>query len=670
MTTSHPEEVSEIVDLFLIEKLMAKKFKSTLLDIKQRASQDLSMMPIIVGLPPKDSPTPWLKAGFDDVILLPFNKELLATRLEVWLHIREESRLRFRALYENATLGLYRTTPEGKILLANPALVNMLGYDSLADLMKRNLETEGFEPGYDRAAFRQRLERDGVIRGLEAVWQRKDGSSVYIRESAKVIKDPNGNVLFYEGTVEDITERKRVEEALKTSEEMFRDLYENAPNAYLSVGIDGKILRCNHRVEELLGYTTKELLGRPVLDLYADTPHGKTKAKEVFERFKIGEIVRNEELQMQKVDSSIVWISLTVNAIKDTQGQVTESRSILVDITERKQAEIALKESEERWRFISQATQEGILLHDQNKIVDINETGARLVGYTREELIGQSILSLTHPDSLETVLEKVHSGSEEPYEAIGLRKDGSTFPCELLARNMVYHNRPVRVVVIRDLTMYKRAEEIIKKSLEEKEILLKEIHHRVKNNLQVISSLLNLQVEAFEDQHVRKLFNESRDRIRSMALVHESLYKSEDYSQVNFGEYLKRLTRQLFRLYQQSTVELEMNVSTIRLPMDLAIPCGLVVNELVTNALKHAFPQEQSGKITISFKKKNSHNLFLSVKDNGIGGQVESMEKKETTLGMNLVSILVKDQLKGTLKIKQNGGTHVVILFPWRKGKK
>ncbi|MFQ6606090.1 MAG: PAS domain S-box protein, partial [Fidelibacterota bacterium] len=338
-----PKDTLAAVDLFLVEKALAETFKLVLLEIKQKASQKLSMTPILIGLPAKDDPSPWLKAGFDDVIQLPFHKELLATRLEVWLRIREESRLGLRTLYENATLGLYRTTPNGEILLANPALVAMLGYDSLKELQKRNLETEGFEPGYDRTAFRHRLEREGVIRGLEAVWHRKDGSAIYIRESARAIRDASGNILFYEGTVEDITERKRAEEKLKESERMFRDLYENAPNAYFSVGIDGHIRRCNHQAGELLGYPVDQLVGRPVLDLYADTPCGKAKAKQVLKRFKAGEVVQNEELQMQKADGTPIWISLTVNAIKDGQGRVVESRSMAVDITERKRVEERVK---------------------------------------------------------------------------------------------------------------------------------------------------------------------------------------------------------------------------------------------------------------------------------------------------------------------------------------
>ncbi len=151
--------------------------------------------------------------------------------------------------------------------------------------------------------------------------------------------DDKGNCTRLVGLVHDITERKRAEEVLRESEERYRDLYENAPNAYFAVGADGLIRRCNRRVEELLGCAVEELVGRPVFELYADTPQGKGKASKVFQRFRAGETVTDEELQMQKADGTPMWISLTVNAVRDAQGQVVESRSIVVDITERKRAE-------------------------------------------------------------------------------------------------------------------------------------------------------------------------------------------------------------------------------------------------------------------------------------------------------------------------------------------
>ncbi len=152
----------------------------------------------------------------------------------------------------------------------------------------------------------------------------------------------------------DITERKRAEEALRESEERFRDLYENAPNAYFSIGVDGLIRQCNRRAGELLGYAVEELVGRPVMELYADTAHGKETATQVLQRFRAGETVRDEELQMQKADGNPVWVSLTVNAVRDAGGRVVESRSMAVDITERKQAEELLQQSEQRKTILNQ----------------------------------------------------------------------------------------------------------------------------------------------------------------------------------------------------------------------------------------------------------------------------------------------------------------------------
>ncbi|HYG35841.1 MAG TPA: PAS domain S-box protein [Clostridia bacterium] len=153
--------------------------------------------------------------------------------------------IRFRALYENATLGLYRTTPEGRILLVNPTLLRMLGYDSFEELMQRNLEQEGYAPTYPRQEFRTQIERDGQITGLEAAWTRADGSVIYVRESATAIRDAEGKTIYYEGTVEDITDRKQAEEALKQSEARYRTVFEQSPLGIAMVSPEGQFLSAN-----------------------------------------------------------------------------------------------------------------------------------------------------------------------------------------------------------------------------------------------------------------------------------------------------------------------------------------------------------------------------------------------------------------------------------------
>lgn len=213
----------------------------------------------------------------------------------------------------------------------------------------------------------------------------------------------------------------------------------------------------------------------------------------------------------------------------------------------------------------------------------------------------------------------------------------------------------------------KKAEEHIKASLKEKEVLLKEVHHRVKNNLQVISSLLSLQSQHIEDKEAYAMFKESQDRVRSMALVHEKIYQSLDFDRIDFAEYIKSLARSLYRSYgtNMSQVELKFDVEDIHLSVDLAVPCGLVVNELISNALKHAFPdaKEHRGYIEVGLKSFPENGIELSVADNGVG-LPEGIDFENTgSLGMQLVTILIEDQLIGNLTIEHNHGAKFIIRF-------
>jgi two-component sensor histidine kinase len=209
-----------------------------------------------------------------------------------------------------------------------------------------------------------------------------------------------------------------------------------------------------------------------------------------------------------------------------------------------------------------------------------------------------------------------------------------------------------------------KAEAQIKASLSEKEVLLKEIHHRVKNNLQVICSLLQLQSRGIQDQDALQAFQDSQHRIRSMALIHEKLYRSANLSEVDFGEYIRNLTGYLLRSYRASLgpVSLQVDAAQVALPIDSAVPCGLIVNELVSNALKHAFVDGRAGEIRVGLLSDGDNLVHLSVADNGVGfpGQVDFQNTE--SLGMQLVNTLVH-QLDGQIELHNGDGTRFEIAF-------
>ena len=218
--------------------------------------------------------------------------------------------------------------------------------------------------------------------------------------------------------------------------------------------------------------------------------------------------------------------------------------------------------------------------------------------------------------------------------------------------------------IVEDITDRKEAEEKLKMSLVEKEVLLREIHHRVKNNLQIISSLLNLQSRHVEDEPALDMFHESRNRVRSMALVHEKLYRSNDLAEVDFCEYIQSLSRHLFMSYrvEPTEIDLSIDVKDVFLDINTSIPCGLIINELVSNSLKHAFSGRDRGKIHVSMRPENNGKFKMVIRDDGVG-LPKNLEVTQTeSLGLQLVTMLV-EQLQGTLSVVNKNGTSYEILF-------
>jgi PAS domain S-box-containing protein len=293
-----------------------------------------------------------------------------------------------------------------------------------------------------------------------------------------------------------------------------------------------------------------------------------------------------------------------------------------------------------------------IVLDMENHIVDANPAAQKLIG-GGAELIGKSaeaVWSEWSSKGLDST-----TGSKE------IVLDEQRIYDITISPLIDWRGRTVsRVVVLRDVTDRKRSENL-KQSLEEKEILLQEIHHRVKNNIQVISSLLQLQSHNVKDEKYKEMLKESRDRIRSMALVHEKLYQSENLANIDFNEYIKDLARNLRRSYGATRIALNVECD-VSLGIDTAIPCGLIINELVSNSLKHAFPGNREGEIRIVFHSL-SGGIELIVCDNGVG-LPDGMDFRNTeSLGLHLVTILAEGQLGGEISLDKSKGTAFRITF-------
>jgi two-component sensor histidine kinase len=254
----------------------------------------------------------------------------------------------------------------------------------------------------------------------------------------------------------------------------------------------------------------------------------------------------------------------------------------------------------------------------------------------------------------------------ERREIMGRRKDGSEFPAEASISKVESEGEVMFTVILRDVTQRVLADEKIRSSLREKEALLKEIHHRVKNNLQVVSSLLGLQSRTIQDPEVRKMFQESQNRIHSMALLHESLYQSDNLSQIDFPAYIRQLAEYLFRAYgvtSERRIHLRTELDKLSLTLDAAVPCGLIVNELISNSLKYAFPDGREGEIRVGLHEEPNRMARLVVADNGIGLSGEVDWTTTRSLGLRLVRSLAQ-QLGAKLEVRSVEGTEVQVMFP------
>jgi PAS domain S-box-containing protein len=324
-------------------------------------------------------------------------------------------------------------------------------------------------------------------------------------------------------------------------------------------------------------------------------------------------------------------------------------------------------------RILDLADDAIISVDDAQRIILFNQGAEKIFGYSAAEVSGR-LLDVLLPSSLAAVHQRhiaefaasptVARRMGERREIRARRKNGTEFPAEASISKVNFNGATMFTVILRDVTERMVNDERIKASLREKEALLKEIHHRVKNNLQVVSSLLGLQSRAVLDPEMRKMFQESQNRIHSMALLHESLYQSHSLSEINFPEYIRQLAAHLFNSYgvAPDRIHLRTDLESLSLHLDAAVPCGLIINELVSNSLKYAFPDGRAGEIRIELRGTSQGATRLLVADNGIGLTADIDWENTRSLGLRLVRTLAQ-QLGAKIEVNSRAGTEVRLAF-------
>jgi PAS domain S-box-containing protein len=378
----------------------------------------------------------------------------------------------------------------------------------------------------------------------------------------------------------------------------------------------------------------------------------------------------DEEYRVERPDGSLRWIHDRAFPVRDQTGKVDRIVGIAEDITKQKEAEEQLRAATVLLSSLIDHLYSGVVVEDEaRRITHVNQAFNDIfnVPVSPESLFGvdSRLLFIQTAKFADRIEQIIKAGT--PVLGEELEWQGRIFLRNYVPL-LINENNRYHLWQYQDVTDSRQAEEQIKSSLKEKEVLLKEIHHRVKNNLQIISSLLNLQSAEIEDPQASQKFRESQDRVKAMALIHERLYKSSDLAKIDFAGYVRNLTGHLVRSYKvnANAIHLKLEVDPVPMNLDVAIPCGLIINELVSNAFKYAFPKGESGEITVYFAEQNHQELKLVVRDSGAGFPPNVDPEDSDSLGLKLVRSLT-EQLGGNISYRNQNGFACEIIIPCAK---
>lgn len=675
-------------DFIIIQLPISRACKGTILTMLERTLVSIPITCIVIRVTTNVDKINWIKAGAKDC-LFENEIELLPIIIERQLVLNTQQARTKRKLKrkEIEYEALFYNSPEAilihdfdKIIQVNAAFLFQLGYLDEEELTEKKTLTRIIHPEDISLLGLTDGERDSeaiiIVPNIRLV--KKDNT--LLKCDLRIISMDWEGIWYSQIILQQIANKKSIQDylAAKEQHQMLLHHAEQVPGMMYQFQMfpdDSYYFPfVSNSVYKTHGITAKELM-EDVTRYFEYMP------EEDVALFKQEGIDSRRTLENWNLDYRLIIPGRGVRWMRGTSTPVcmpdgsTLWYGYVADITEDKKASSTLKDREEQVRTIFKYAPDAIVvLKTDSTIIEWNPKAVAIFGWTEQEAIGTLLYELIAPKRKHYKYKrslnryKEHGNGitlNQALEVRAVRKSGEEFSITMALSKMTLKGKQFFIGFISDITKRKNAAEKLKESLLEKEVLLKEIHHRVKNNMQVITSLLSLQSSFIEDDRIKEIFKTSQYRINSMGMVHEMLYQSEDISKINYGSYLKRLIEGLIRVMrgEESQVQLKLEVPNVSLNIDTVIPLGLIVNELVTNTLKYAFPNEQKGTICVKLSCLEYPNFKLEIGDDGIGFFSKNILKTTKSLGLMLVSRLAI-QLKGSIQhLNTQKGTHYELLF-------
>lgn len=578
------------------------------------------------------------------------------------------SRKMFSALFDSAKDGILQLSAGGDVVALNASFARMHGY-TVDEMLKMNLKDLDIPESAQLAPARFQRMLAGEPLMFEVGHYCKNGQTVPLEVSANTVTISGEKYIL--GFHRDITERKRADEKLKKSERRLLESQQVAKIGSWSWDVVSNTLDWSDETfrrfdKDPATFTTsvEYFVGL----IHPDDRDAVQKAMQ--------DTLENDTpyfIQPRIInETGREWVLEGFGRVeRDKDGKPLRFAGTAQDITERKKIENALRESESLFRSIYSNIGIGIALIGKDmKIISVNPQMQKWFPHidSTQQLLCYRSFNVPPQDHVCSYCPTVHTMkdgqihiavTDTPTEQ-GLKH------YQIIATPLLAADGSIAAVIemVEDITERRRTEDQIQQSLHEKETLLRELYHRTKNNMQVITSLINLQSRDIEDKKTLQIFEDTKNRIQSMSLVHEKLYKAKNLSEVDLGDYIEDLANALMQSHNTDKNQISLNVDVEMIPVsiDTVMPLGLVINELMTNALKYAFPDNRKGALIIKASLNEDETIGLIFSDNGIG-MPKNIDLKTESLGLTIVRTLVVSQINGTLEMQNQNGTSFIIKF-------